>query len=236
MKEIDFLPEWYKSGKRRQTGFRAQYIALGGMFVAMLAWSLVASRSVSKLKATLAKNEPEIVAAKTVAEESDRIKSEIAKLQEKAELLEKIDSNIDVANVLAEISFLIGEKVVLSKVQFEAEKLDSPQLKPATHKALRSAKQHQADEGFLSQVRFKILISGVAVDAGEVAKLVCRLEDSPYFCSVYPSFSRNTEVKTGAAGYERQDAKDRIRSVSEFEIACYLANYRQQRPNLAKQM
>lgn len=236
MKEIDFLPEWYKSGRRRQTSFRAQYIALGGMFVVMLAWGLVASRSVSKHRATLAKDEPKIVAAKTVAEEFDRIKTKITELRGKAELLEKIDSKIDVANVLAEISFLIGEKIVLSKVQFEAERLDSLQLKPTTYKSIRSAKQHPADEGFLSEVRFKVLIGGVAVDAGEVAKLVCRLEDSPYFCSVYPSFSRNTEIKAGAARYERQDAKNQIRSVSEFEIACYLANYRQQRPNLAKQM
>jgi len=52
--------------------------------------------------------------------------------------------------------------------------------------------------------------------------LICRLEDSPYFQLVYPSFSRNRNIKTGTnlAG-ENYPA-------SEFEISCYLANYRQE--------
>jgi len=51
--------------------------------------------------------------------------------------------------------------------------------------------------------------------------LICKLDDSPYFCQVVPSFSRNKKMKvgTGLAGENFQ--------VSEFEISCYLANYRE---------
>jgi len=63
------------------------------------------------------------------------------------------------------------------------------------------------------------VISGVASDASYVADLVCKLEDSPYFCQVIPSFSRNREIKV-----ETGVAEENLR-ISEFEIRCYLANY-----------
>jgi len=49
--------------------------------------------------------------------------------------------------------------------------------------------------------------------------LICKLEDSPYFCQVIPSFSKNKKIKAegSASGKELQ--------VSEFKISCYLANY-----------
>jgi len=54
MKEIDFLPEWYKSGRRRQVSYRTQYIALGGVFVVMMVWSLITTHSISKARAQYA--------------------------------------------------------------------------------------------------------------------------------------------------------------------------------------
>ena len=33
MKEIDFLPEWYTSGKRKTAAYRIQYVILGGIFL-----------------------------------------------------------------------------------------------------------------------------------------------------------------------------------------------------------
>jgi hypothetical protein len=35
MKEIDFLPEWYKNGRRRRMRYRTQYAVLGCIFVVM---------------------------------------------------------------------------------------------------------------------------------------------------------------------------------------------------------
>ena len=51
MKEIDFLPEWYKSGRRRQVNYRAQYIILSGVFAVMMVWNYVSATSVSKVRA-----------------------------------------------------------------------------------------------------------------------------------------------------------------------------------------
>jgi hypothetical protein len=78
--------------------------------------------------------------------------------------------------------------------------------------------------------RFKVVITGMAVDAGCVADLICRLEDSPYFCLVYPSFSKSGQVSghkdKPAIGKGGKQPMENYQ-VSEFEINCYLANYRQ---------
>jgi Tfp pilus assembly protein PilN len=222
MKEIDFLPKWYKSGKRRQISYRTQYAGLAGIFVVMMVWNFAVSHSISKATAALAEAESKALVAESTSEEFAKLKSKVAQLQKQEKATEEIESKIDVTSVLAEISFLIDKKIVLSKVDFIAEKLTDKQVRK-----LNSGSAVKATGGnFLGKetlplgyAKFKVMISGVAADASDVAKFICRLEDSPYFRLVYPSFSRNRKIKAGTnqhgEGYQ----------ATEFEISCYLANY-----------
>ena len=141
------------------------------------------------------------------------VESEVAELKNKRMVLEAVSSKIDVAGVLAEISFLVNENIALSKVEFKAEKFGGK----GTSKGGSTVRSVSADKSnaLPDDVRFKILIRGIAADSGNVAKLICRLEDSPYFCQVYPSFSKNRKLKA-----------DSDYQASEFEIVSYLANYR----------
>ena len=228
MKEIDFLPEWYRNSERRQVGYRTQYFALAGMFVVMLAWNFVSINSISKVTAELAQMASRQAEAQRAAKEFTSIKNKVKHLQEQMRVIEEIDSRIDVASVLAEISFLIDEKIVLSKVELVAEKfLNKQQNQPNSGSAVRVAKANFSNEQELplGDVRFKVVISGIASDASDIAELVCKLEDSPYFCLVYPSFSRNRTIET--LDKLKIPTKSGLR-VSEFEISCYLANYRQE--------
>jgi len=228
MKEIDFLPKWYKSGRRRQISYRTQYVGLAGIFVVMMVWNLAASRSISKATTGLTQAQSKVSATESTSKEFGKIKSKVTQLQKKTEFIKEIDSKIDVASVLGEISFLTDKKIVLSKVEFKAEKFADGQGRRTNRaSAVRAARGNFAGKETLplGNVRFKVVISGVAADASNVAELICRLEDSPYFQLVYPSFSRNKNIKVGTnlAGENYQ--------ASEFEISCYLANYRQEGKN-----
>ena len=232
MKEIDLLPKWYKSGRRRQINVRRQYIALGGIFVVMMVWNFIATHSISKATAELAADAAKQAEAESASQEFAKIKNEVIQLQKMAKSTEEINSKIDVVNVLAEISFLIGEKIVLSKVEFIAERfVDKQENKVNAGSAVRVARAGSGNREalLLGDVRFKVTISGVAADASDVAKLICKLEDSPYFCLVYPSFSRNTEVKVGTSPslHSRAGLAEENYQASEFEIGCYLANYKE---------
>jgi Tfp pilus assembly protein PilN len=127
MKEFDFLPEWYKGGRRRQISWRAQYIALAGMFVVMVVWNFIAGHSVSKATAQLAEITSKQAEVKNASSEFDTIKNRAEQLRVKANILNEIDSKIDVASVLGELSFLIDRKIALKKVDFKAERFGEVQ-------------------------------------------------------------------------------------------------------------
>ena len=226
MKEIDLLPEWYKRGKRRRSGYRTQYIVLGGIFAVIMACNFSATHSVSRAAANIAQAESSKTQADSDSQQFAMLKSKITQLRQKASQLDKLESKINVSNVLAEISFLIAEKIVLSKAEFIAEPLTDKQKKRTNGASIvRSAGGRAglstSGRGF-GRVRFKVVINGVASDASDVADLICRLEDSAYFCEVIPSFSRNRKMTAATT------LGPRNHQVSEFEIECYLANYRRQ--------
>ena len=231
MKEIDFLPQWYKSGRRRQFSYRTQYVALAGIFGVMVMWNFITAHSISKARAELTQMQASQAGEDSASAKLAEVKSKLANLQRKARSIEEIDSKIDVASVLAEMSFLIDERIVLSKVQFIAERFeDNEQATPGS--GFAGAQIGGKGSLPLGDVRFKVVLSGSAADAGDVAALVCKLEDSPYFCDVIPLFSRNKQLQRGnnpAEGmlsYNRNVSKSAdVFCVSEFEISCYLANY-----------
>jgi len=248
MKEIDFLPEWYKSGKRRQVSYRTQYIAIGGVFVVMMVWSFIATRSISKARAQIAQMATKQDQAKIVSAQYAGLEDEIRTLRKNAGSIEEIDSKIDVASVLAELSFLIDERIVLQKLEFIAEKFVNEQetkKSPSIGTVVRVVQSNMSNkkELPLGNVRFKVVLAGVAADTNDVAALMCKLEDSPYFCQVVLSYSRGNEklgienvsshrVGTGVAKKIKEN-RDLVREagmqgkihVNEFEINCYLANY-----------
>ncbi|MHC4104676.1 MAG: PilN domain-containing protein [Planctomycetota bacterium] len=222
MKEIDFLPEWYKSGMQRQIGYRTQLLGLVGVLVIMIVWNFVATHSISKARDEVEQRKAIQAEAQSVSQEFARIKSEVNELQKKVKSMEEMDSKIDVASVLAEMSFLIDDNIIIGKVEFDAERFTDEQRGNDSRRAAaaRVVARNFGGKGKmpLGGVRFKVVINGVATNAGDIADLICKLEESPYFSLVYPSFSRNRKMKVGT-GEDFQ--------VSEFQISCYLANYRE---------
>jgi hypothetical protein len=241
MKEIDFLPEWYKNGIRRQVNYRVQYIILSGVFMVMMVWNFVSAGSVSRARAKYNQMENTQIQTENASEELEKYKNEIAVLHEKEKMLDSIDSNINVSNVLAELSFLVDETIVLSKVEFISEKINDKSDNGKVQKSMSVVKSAVPADNFgtlLGNVRFRILIKGVAANGSDVAVLLCELEDSPYFNQVNLLYSKNSEVKkvtksmnsvqpdtyNGLANNSNRTSNENI-NVSEFEISCYLSNY-----------
>lgn len=220
MKEIDFLPEWYKSGRRLRVTYRTQYIVIICLFAVMVVWSFVTGASLSKAEAEI----PHLVINQNAEAEEKALqgfneaKSDLADLQKQTDALEAIDSRIVVSNILAELSFLIDRRVVLSKLSIKAEGIRDKNEAglpsgSTAHRAWAGRSGRIAPPA--GDIRYRVVISGAAADAANAAELVCKLEDSPYFCQVIPGFSRNEKIKD----YQ----------VTQFEISCYIANYIEER-------
>lgn len=222
MKEIDFLPESYKSGRRRQISYHTQCVALGGIFVVMMIWNFVAIHSITDVTTKLETLEIERAKAQDVSREFTKIKNQVIELQKRADILKQVDSKINIADILAELSFLFDENTVLNRLEFKAGKFSDVQnLKGRITMAVRpiQVKAGSREEMMVGDVRFRIIINGMAADPGDVARLIIKLEDSPYFQQVVPSFSRNRNMRIGSG------IKTDNYQMSEFEISCDLANY-----------
>ncbi len=244
MKEIDFLPEWYKSGRRRQFGYRTQYVALGGILLVMTVWHFLNLHSVSRIQTQISGNAAELKQTENTSAKLAELQGKISLLNKKQAVLLKTNSRINLANVLAEMSYLIGDKIVIGKVEITAERFEQQQNKNTEQVAamVRAAQYDSTKtQTLMGDVRFKIMIRGVASDAADVAALMCRLEESPYFSSVVLCYSRNAQLQTQSGSSNSlqtvsdssdtgKDSEQKTSSdipVSRFEISCYLANYRQ---------
>jgi hypothetical protein len=209
MREIDFLPDWYKHGRAEQRKHREFYVAIGLIMLVMIVWSVFANGRVAVVKARNASLQNAKLIQTQGQMEYDAAQNQLEQMQAKQRMLDSIKSNMAVSNVLAEISHLLNGRVVLKKLEIKAEPV------PSQNNAKNEIQVYSADSAqpktFDNKVRYKIVISGLAADAAQVAETINMLEMSDYFFQVIPGFSRNTPV----AG----------RQVCEFELTCYLSNY-----------
>ncbi len=130
--------------------------------------------------------------------------------EEKNDFLDSVDSHVVVSCVLAEITHLIDGQVILKNVEIKRESFSG--VAGETGKAgpaITNTDQNKGNNG--GNFRYKVVLTGIAADASQVARLIRSLESSNYFIQVIPGYSRNTVVNG--------------RDASGFEINCYLANY-----------
>ncbi|MBN1795236.1 MAG: PilN domain-containing protein [Sedimentisphaerales bacterium] len=222
MKEIDLIPEWYKVSKRKQRSLRSQYIILAGVLAIMVVWNFINANSLSNAKAGYQNKKQLLEQSEDIIRKADEIQNEIKALEGKSDLLNSIDSNINIAAIISELSFLTNEKIVLSELKFTAEKFSGIKRNQSGPSGIRVAQGGSKSKEAVSigDVRFKGLIRGIADETAEVGAFVRRLEDSNYFQSVSLAFSRTGNIKL-----QYEDKADE-RQVSQFEISCYLANYK----------
>jgi hypothetical protein len=211
MKEINFLPDWYKQGRVQQQKHREFYFALGLILCVMGVWSIFANGRVAIVKAKNTSLERTKMSQAASEAEYFAADSEYQRLKSEDETLKSVESKIAVSDVLAELTNLVGPKTVLRKIEIKGEPIDNQNKQTG----VRNAHAGSAEQAlpFKETKKFKIIINGLATEAAEVAEIISRLEGSEYFFQIVPGFSKN--VKAG----EYQ--------ACEFEISCYLANYKQ---------
>lgn len=209
MREIDFLPDWYKHGRVEHRKHREFYVAIGLIVLVMVVWSIFANGRVAVVKARNASLQNARLIQTQGQTEYDAAQNKFYQMQAKQRMLDSVKSNMAVSNVLAEISHLLNGRVVLEKLEIKAEPV------PSQNNAKKEIQVYSADSDkpkmFDNKVRYKIVLSGLASDAAQVAETINMLEMSDYFFQVIPGFSRNMLVGQ--------------RQVCEFELTCYLSNY-----------
>ena len=212
MKEIDFIPQWYRDGQKQQVSYRTQYLVIICIFAAIGFWSFGTCYSVSRAKAQINRIQESLAANADLAAEFSKLTTVMVELREKAKILDKLDHKTSIANVIGELSFLVTDNIILSKVDIGLVRFAGGAVSAnKSHVRLLQSGADAAGAMPAEDARFKVAITGIGAGVEDVAGLISQLENSPYFCQVVPGFSRAGKVKDFM--------------VTEFEISCYLANY-----------
>jgi hypothetical protein len=144
------------------------------------------------------------------------LENEITSMKEKTALLDDISSRTDLTAILGEIAFLMREDIILSKLSIKNEPIENSNDKgPSKKIAVVQVGKKNKDQTAVapqSPSRLKVVLTGIAAQPADAADLIARLEETPYFEHVVLVFSKPKTVR-------RQD-------VTEFEIQCYVADYR----------
>lgn len=211
MREIDFLPEWYKNSKRRRVSYRMQYLVIAGMFATVMSWSFVADYTNSIIRRHVDIMQKSLDANKQVSAKYENYNNELNLLSERAGRLEKLDSKISITGVLAELSYISSDNIMLTDLNLKSEVMNSENTK-TMKSGMAKLSAPKGDRKIAMpnpNVRYKVILHGLASGAAPVTDLISELERSPYFCQVIPGLLEHVK-----------DA-----STTRFEISCYIANY-----------
>lgn len=210
MKDIDLLPKWYKVSIRRRVNYRRQYIIIAAIFTSLVLWSFSASYTISAIEAQVDCIYKSLNNNKKIEQRYNELKDSLHGIQKSVEVLTKVESGIKVSPLLAELSHLVKDGITLTSVDVNAEEFKPKDKAGRTGVRFGGGQSNQKDSLPATNIRFKMVINGIAVNAADVTAFIASLEQSDYF--------RNVIV-----GY-LQDVKKS--SDTSFEVNCYINDYR----------
>jgi hypothetical protein len=217
MKEIDFIPEWYTANQNRKRRYHRQYLLLCALLAVMMGWSFFVGQYIERVRADVEDIQSVFEKGKTKVTEGMALEADIAALRHQATILEAVTPRTPVSTIMAEVSWLIQENIVLTKLAFmnETIDLDKEQSSAPTASVVQMgapARENDAAAASLATKRIRVTLSGIAAKPADAAGLICRLEESDYFEQVVPVYTKARKVK-------EYDA-------TEFEIRMFVADYK----------
>ena len=219
MKELDFLPDWYRADRQRRRRQHRHYILFGLIVVLLAGWSFMLDRTVSDLHARNSRTAMDIAQAQQTMQASMELELQIDTLRRQADILKALTPRTAISAILGELSHCVGEQVILGRVLLIQESIKETQRSTATLSAvpLRIGAAQPEGPSPLPNTpqRVNLTLTGIAGGGAQVARLIERLETSSYFETVSPGFSRAKKIGD--------------KTVTEFEIVCTVADYTLQR-------
>jgi hypothetical protein len=232
--ELDFLPEWYHLQRRRQQQMQRQWIALGLIFLVMVVWNSLASRSISIASAELSLGETHRIRAAHISENNQRLRMRLGQLQKKLNVSSLLDVRLDVAETITQLSGMVPEGATLQKLQFKAEKFSDGER--GVGRTTGNSEGSESDQIPVvldpGGICFRMILCASVGDTETIAAFLSDLEKSPHFHRVHLRYLRSKSNSAEAAKGEI-DADDSTLShgqragsgTNEFEIQCYLKHY-----------
>ena len=217
MKEIDFIPEWYKAGRERKRRYVRQYTLLAVMFTLMLGWGFIINGHIAHVNAEVQEVQTSFEKRQLQAQKALDVETRIAKMRQQKTLLDTIETRTPITAIIGELSYLIGENVILTELSLENQPIEQSNINGNTTSAVvvrasELQKKDKQDEVIPSSPSCcKVVLTGIAARPADAALLIAHLEQAEYFNHVSLVYSKPKKVKD--------------KDVTEFGISCMVADY-----------
>jgi len=215
MKDLDFIPDWYRADQRRKRRYHRMYALLGVLLLVLVGLNVVMGRHVQRVCAEVDTVQAVIDSARLRVDEAATLQNEIMEIDRKGAALKAVAPRTRISAVIAELSHITADNIVLGKLQLVTEpvgKTSGRQQTPGAIVRTKQANKTQDQAAMPEPVRTRVVLNGIAALPADAAAMIYRLEQSAYFEQVVPVFTRARKIRD----YD----------VTEFEIHCYLADYR----------
>ncbi len=216
MKEIDFIPEWYKANQKRRRSYHRQYVLLALLLAILMGWSFIAGRHVEQACAEVQDVRNVLDTGKMQVNEGVRLETEIAIFAQQTQILEMTRPRTNTSVIIAELSSLVGDNIILSRLSLNNEEIKAAEKDTAVSSAVvqiqTPAQKKTGPEKFLKQTSTRVTLTGIAAQPADAARLISQLEQSDYFEQEALVYSRPKTVRE----FE----------VTEFEIRCTVADFK----------
>lgn len=197
MRELEFLPDWYRNVLRRRAWVIAQAWGTAGLVVVLLIWACVA-----QFQAMWAQHEERRVAE--LVQKSQKDVDELRLLQhekntwnERGEVMAKVGLSVESTRLLQTIADAAPATITLTSFNMQTEERIQVPRSGAAARAMK-------DKTPTMDRKLKVRLTGFAPSDAEVWDLVAQLTQYPFFEDVQPT-------KTTESDWEG-------RLVKEFEI------------------
>lgn len=218
MKEIDFIPEWYKADRIRKRRYARQYTIIAVIFGVMMVWSFIVGRHVNHVSAEVEDIKAAVAKSRDKVYQTQLLQVDIAAMKQKADVLDSITSRTEITAILGELAYLVQEDIVLDRLSLMNEPIEEIKTEsPVSGAVVQIGKAKERQNAVVPKTpsRVKVTLSGIAARPADAATLIASLEQADYFQQVALIFSRPQKFMD--------------KDVTEFEISCYVADYRIQK-------
>ena len=187
MKEIDFVPDWYRTSRRRKRKLMVRAACLGVFAIGMILASAGRHAQTATAAETLAELQNSVESQAEVLETINELEYRLGQLRERRNLLSDVAGGAPLHGVLAELSLLMPEAMVLA--QFRVVR--GPRIAEA---GPPETDDPEADKPAEEDVRGKFELTGWAASDGSVGSLMTNMARSSLFDEVRLRYSKPVVV------------------------------------------
>ena len=184
MRELEFLPDWYKVVRRRRLAVIVQVWATVALLLVLLVWTGICRFRVLTSRNELGQLKKQMAATQLDLDHLDQLNQMKRRWTEQGEVLAKLGVSVDSTRLISLLAENTPESVSLTNLNFSTEE---KLAQPTSVAAAKAMKGPNIDR------RLLVRVQGVSPTGAEVVDLIGKLSSVEFLQDVAMTYTRPSE-------------------------------------------